>query len=54
MAKTLLLTVGLFASGLTFVSYVYYTNKTEKGHTEDNILFTLGQFVDSLWFNHEE
>lgn len=54
MAKTLLLTLGMLGSGLTFISYVYYTDKIEKGRTEDNLLFNLGQFVDSLWFNHGE
>lgn len=54
MAKTLLITLGVIASGLTVVSYVYYTDKSEKGETKDNLLFNLGRFVDDLWFNHSE
>ncbi len=50
MAKTLLLTLGFVTSGLSVFSYIYYSNKKEKGIQADNLFYNMGAFLESIWF----
>lgn len=49
MAKTLLLTIGMFGSLFCMTSYAYYVVNLHEA-PKDNLLYRTGKFLDDVWF----